>query len=151
MLFYTHLLFGVAFFLVIRGIMPEISTPLFLVLVLFGSVLPDIDEPKSKIHRWSGVFGSITTALAKHRGFFHSLLFMAVLYAIMHTFWSWYYGFAVVLGFLAHMIGDGLTPMGINLFYPFHKGKIRGPIKTGGVGEKVLMGVLLVFIVYSLL
>src|SRR3989344_8224130 len=148
MLFYTHLLFGVAFFLVVREFAPEISTPIFLVFILFGSILPDIDEPKSRISRWSGIFGKIIGLLSKHRGFFHSLLFIALLYLVLNYFFGHYYGLAVVLGFLAHIIGDGLTPMGINLFYPFVEGRIQGPIRTGSWQEKVLMGLLLTFILY---
>jgi inner membrane protein len=151
MLFHTHLLIAVAFFLIVRAFYPAISTPVFLVIMLFGSILPDIDEPKSKINRWSGIFGTILTFFAKHRGFFHSLLFIAIACFFVNLVWNSYYSMALFLGFLAHMIGDGITPMGIKLFYPISHFRIRGPFRVGGGAEKVIMALLLVFIVWRVI
>ena len=151
MLFHTHLLIAVAFFLIIRSFYPSINTPLFLVILLFGSILPDIDEPKSTINRWSGIIGRIITFFAKHRGFFHSLLFITIISSVIYYFLNPQYALALSLGFLAHLIGDGVTPMGIELLYPFSSFRINGPIKVGSWAEKVIMALLVVFIVWQVL
>ena len=149
MLFHTHLLIAVSFFLIIRLFYPPINTPLFLVILLFGSILPDIDEPKSTINRWSGVVGRIITFFARHRGFFHSLLFIVIVSSAISSFFDPAYAAALALGFLAHIFGDAVTPMGIELFYPFSRFRINGPIKVGGLLEKAIMAMLLVFIVWQ--
>ncbi|SRR3989344_965795 len=151
MLFYTHLLLGIVFFLVTRGFWPAISTPVFFVILLLGSLLPDLDEPHSRINRWSGIIGRITAFLTRHRGFFHSLFFIAIVAGIVIYFWNWYYGLALALGYVAHLVGDMLTPAGVALFYPFSSFKLRGPIRTGSVWEKVFMAVLIAVIVLKLL
>ncbi|MBI2665536.1 metal-dependent hydrolase [Candidatus Woesearchaeota archaeon] len=151
MLFYTHLLIGVSFFLLIREIIQGINHPLFLVLLLLGSILPDIDERSSKINQWSGFLGKITAFFFRHRGLFHSLLFVFLLFLIATNFWHWYYGLAVSLGYFAHLLGDGLTPMGVQIFYPFSQYTIRGKIRTGSITEKLLMGLLLLFIIWMII
>ena len=151
MLFHTHLLIAVAFFLIARLVYPSINSPLFLVILLFGSILPDIDEPKSTINRWSGIIGRFITFFARHRGFFHSLLFITILSGAIYYFLNPKYAIALGLGFLAHLIGDGVTPMGIELFYPFSRFRISGPIKVGGWAEKIIMVLLLLFIVWQVL
>ena len=147
MLFYTHLLLGVVFFLLARGFFPVFNTPLFFVTMLLGSLLPDIDERHSKINRWSGFIGKIIAFLSTHRGFFHSLLFIGIVFGVLVYVKLAFYGWALLLGFLAHLLGDGLTPMGVTIFYPFSAWRIKGPFRTGGAGEIAVMVLLVVVIV----
>ena len=142
MLFFTHILLGILIFLGARLFFFDLNWIHFL-LTLLGSILPDIDEPHSKLHRWSGIVGKIITFFAKHRGFFHSLLFMALLWGML---WRWGYGgygFALSLGFFAHLLGDSCTPRGVQVFWPFSRVCFSGPIRTGGLLE-FLLSVLLV-------
>jgi inner membrane protein len=151
MLFRTHILIGIIFFLLLRKFFSGGDEILFFLFVLLGSILPDIDEANSKINRWSGIIGKWVSFFFKHRGIFHSLLFAVLLFIIVAVYWKSYYAWALALGYVAHLIGDGITPMGIQIFYPFSTYKIRGPIRTGGWMEGMVFLVLVVVIIKELL
>lgn len=150
MLFYTHILLGIGFFLLFRKFLPGDQIVTFL-LVIFGAILPDIDEAKSKISQWSGIIGKSVNFFAKHRGIFHSLIFSLGLFLVIYFLWNFVYAWAILVGYISHLIGDALTPMGVQVFYPFSKFKLRGPVKTGGMGEWIVLAGLVVFIVKVLL
>jgi len=120
-------------------------------LILLGSDLPDIDEPNSKINSWAGIIGKVSSFLAKHRGFFHSLLFVLLAGAVVYYFWDFAYTFALVAGLLVHLLGDSLTPRGIHWFYPFSGHQLKGPITTGSIWENGLFIVLVVVVIKFLL
>jgi len=48
------------------------------------------------------------------------------------------FGYGIFVGYLSHLIGDGLSKEGINLLYPFTKLEIRGFLKVGGFVENIL-------------
>ena len=120
---------------------------MFFVLVLLGSILPDIDERNSTINRWSGILGKIVSFFFRHRGMFHSLLFAAVVFWVMKTYAGLYYAVGLALGYVAHLVGDAITLMGVQIFYPFSSFRLRGPMKTGGWLEWIIFMVLAVLIV----
>jgi inner membrane protein len=150
MLFHTHILLGISFFLVWRQFFPGPHEFVFLSLVLLGSILPDIDSRHSKINRWSGIIGSIVTLCAKHRGIFHSLFFHVFLFFAV-GFFTQYYATALFLGYLAHLLGDGVTLRGLRPFYPFSKFKIKGPLRVGSFTEGVIMLLLVLFIIKKII
>ena len=150
MLFHTHIMFGITAFILLSPVFSGGNEILFLVFVLLGSVLPDIDDGKSKIKKASGVIGSIVSFMFKHRGIFHSLIMVIVLFIVM-SFWDSYYAWALCVGYLSHLISDALTPMGIHFLYPFSSFKLRGPIKVGGIGEWVVLFGLIILVVKELL
>ncbi len=150
MLFLTHLLLGIISFLLMRGYLIG-NKILLLLLILLGSILPDIDESHSKLNQWGGILGKIVAFFSKHRGMFHSLLFAVGLSAILGYFWSWNYGIALFIGYLSHLIGDALTPMGVQVFEPFLRFRIKGPIKTGSWMEWAVRILLMVLILTEIL
>lgn len=150
MLFYTHLLLGVLFFSISKPFFSGSHELAFLLLVLLGSILPDIDESKSKINQWFGAGGKIAGLFSQHRGIFHSLIFTVFLFLLIGFFTQTYYAYALALGYLSHLIGDAFTSMGVQMLYPFSKFKLSGPIKVGGLGEMLIM-VLLAAIIIKLL
>ncbi len=150
MLFLTHLLLGITLFLLVKDYLAGNLIVLFF-LILLGSILPDIDEGNSRINKWGGILGKIIAFFSKHRGMFHSLLFAVGLSAILSYFWAWNYGIALFVGYLSHLIGDALTPMGVQVFEPFLKFRIKGPIKTGGLVEAIMAAVLVLVIVKILI
>ena len=150
MLFRTHILLGMALFLITKDFFVGGNIVLFLLLVLVGSIFPDIDEPHSKMHQWSGPFGEWVTAWFSHRGLFHALILHLGLFALMGHFVGLYYARGLFLGYVAHIVGDGITPMGVRIFYPFSDFKFRGPIKVGGALEWILFVVLFVLVVRGL-
>ncbi len=139
MLFYTHLLLGVLFFIISKPFFSGSHEIAFLLLVLLGSILPDIDESKSKINQWFGAGGKIACLFSQHRGIFHSLIFTVFLFLLISFFTQTYYAYALAVGYLSHLIGDTFTPMGIQFLYPFSKFKLSGPIKVGGLGEMFIL------------
>ena len=151
MLFHTHVLLGIVLFLLVKDFFSGGSEVMFFLLVLLGSILPDIDERRSKINRWSGIIGSIVAFFAKHRGFFHSLLCYVLLFFVVYYYFSLYYAVALFIGYLAHMVGDGFTKMGVQPFYPFFEFKIRGPLKVGGMAEGAVMVLLVLLIIKEFL
>jgi inner membrane protein len=119
--------------------------------VLLGSILPDLDERNSKINQWSGFIGKIIVFFFKHRGLLHSLLFHVGLFVLVSYTFNTYYAAALFIGYIAHLIGDGITPMGVQVLYPFSKFKLRGPFRVGGFVEKIIMVSLSVFILFRFL
>lgn len=117
---------------------------------VIGSLLPDIDHSRSKISRSSAV-AQITSyavsAVAKHRGFFHTPLFVLILAVVLGSAiqilqgkelvlaaWSLYFG--LLQGMLSHLLLDTCNPGGIMWLYPVSSKRISIlPIKTGGLGE----------------
>lgn len=149
MLFPTHILLGITFFLVLADTIG--SSAFILFFVLLGSILPDIDSKGSIINRWSGIVGSFAVFVSKHRGLFHSLLFFGLLSSIIGFGLNKSFGIALLVGYAAHMVGDGITPMGVKMFYPFSSFTIRGPIRVGGLLESGIMVLLIVVIVNKLI
>jgi inner membrane protein len=151
MLYNTHIMLGVAFFLLVKDHFPIGNNIVFFLLLMLGSVLPDIDSPTSKVNRWSGIIGRVLVKVFSHRGFFHSLLFFGILYLTISHFWSPYYALGMFLGNIAHIIGDGITPAGVKIFYPLSNYKIRGPIRTGGIFEWFIFMGLVVLVIKDLI
>ena len=149
MLFKTHLAFGL---LVGLFVLQYISVPdkyIFLLLVVFASLIPDIDQPNSKISHKIPVIPKILSIFSKHRGIFHSV-FIAVLFALFVSYFSRSYGIALFLGYTSHLLIDGFTKQGVNLLHPISKLRISGPIETGKIWELVLLVVIIIGIVLSL-
>lgn len=150
MLFHTHMLLGIISFLLLRAYLSG-NEYLIFILILIGSILPDIDEHKSKAVQLSGIIGKIVSFFAKHRGIFHSFLLPLVLFGLLGYFWNFAYALALFVGYMVHLIADALTPMGIPAFWPFSGFKLRGPIHCGTWQEWILFGILVVLIIKEVL
>jgi inner membrane protein len=151
MLFHTHILFGIVFFLLLKDYFSGGNEVIFFFIVLFGSILPDIDDGKSKIKKASGIIGSVISFVFKHRGIFHSIFMALTLFFLTHFFWKSYYAWAILIGYSSHLFADILTPMGIRIFYPLSNFKIKGPIRVGSVWEFIILLVLIVLVIKELL
>lgn len=137
MLFYTHLTFALLLGLYF---MPE-----KVLLVLLGSMIPDIDNTHSKINRKLR-FTRIFSYLFKHRGFCHSIWFGIGLFMFLSYFLP-NYSLPILFGYISHLIIDSLTKQGINYLYPVARFQIRGFIETGMGGEKLVLIFLIICIV----
>lgn len=96
----THLAAGVtaALLLASKGVVPAAA-------IIAGSVLPDIDSPKSLVGRhWP-----IIPKLLPHRTITHSFLFYAGAYLLSPY---------LALGILIHIFLDMLNPKGVKFFWP---------------------------------
>lgn len=107
---------------------------------ILGSLLPDIDHPKSWIgHRLKGI-STFIASIFGHRNFFHSPLALGILFGLC---WYLFQGSIFVfasnafcLGYLTHLIGDWITSQGIPIFWPIKK-RFRSPLsfRSGGIIE----------------
>ncbi len=149
MMFQSHVLLGVLLFIVFKGLFFGGNEVVFFFLVMLGSILPDIDSQHSKVNRWSGIFGVVIAFFFKHRGVFHSLPIYLGLFFLMREWIGVYYASGLFLGYLAHIIGDGISKEGVKPFYPFSFFHFRGPMRVGGWLEKIIFVVMFGLIVWQ--
>ncbi len=137
MLIRTHLLVGLFFALLL---LPSENKLIFVLIVLFASIIPDIDSRFSKIGRKKTF--RILQFFVKHRGIVHSFTFLLIVSLIFSfTFPDIILPF--FLGYGSHLLIDGLTRQGIRPFYPLGF-KIKGIIRTGKRFETLVFVVFLV-------
>ena len=93
--------------------------PAGLGLAVAGSLLPDVDHPKSWAGRRLRPLSTVIAAVFGHRGVTHSLLALfgcwaALRYGAVPRGWA----APVVTGYLSHLLADLLTPGGLRLAWP---------------------------------
>jgi inner membrane protein len=106
----------------------------FIIVVLFSSILPDLDTAFSVIGKKT-IFRPIQF-FTKHRGFFHSFTFCLA----VSLFFAWYFPILALpffLGYGLHLFADAFTVDGIRPFWPFKKSS-SGMLRVGSAFEDVL-------------
>lgn len=148
MMFKTHLVIAfLAGLLAIQFFHPG-NQILFIILVLFGGLLPDIDHPKSKLGRY---FRPVMF-LFEHRGFFHSFLVLPLITAVLFFFFHMpQFALPIIIGYISHLLADLITLEGIMPFHPISRMRLRGFISTGGILEVLIFVALLIYSGYVLL
>lgn len=116
---------------------------LFLPLVVFASLLPDVDHENSKINRLVPVTRVIPIFFS-HRGFFHSVFPPLAIYGLIYYVGLPQIALALTVGYCSHLLSDCFTRLGCNLFHPLSTLRIQGPIFTDGLMEYVLFGAVMV-------
>ena len=143
MLFRTHLIFSL-----LIGTLTfqyfNFNPYLFVALVALGGMIPDIDKTGSTINNTLKITKPITL-ITKHRGLFHSLFFGALISSLIIFYFNKPIGVALLIGFLSHILIDGLNEAGVNFIYPLQKLHLSGPIETGSVSEHILTIILTIF------
>jgi membrane-bound metal-dependent hydrolase YbcI (DUF457 family) len=125
----------------------DISNPIvFLVVSIFATAIPDIDNRFSKIGHYK--LSRIFNFFVRHRGITHSFSFLAIISFLIFLFPKEIF-FAFLLGYALHLLADGLTVGGIRPLYPL-KWKIKGRLKTGGFSETFIFVVLLLINLFLL-
>lgn len=154
MMYRTHLAFAFLCGLLLFSFIKPTNIILYFILVLFGGLLPDIDEHNSKLGRKIRPISTFLNLIFGHRNLFHSLFFTLALLGVVNYFFGLEIALALVIGYASHLIIDGFTISGINYLYPFTKLHLRGPVQTGGLAEHfvyLLIIGLSVFRLFSLL
>jgi len=145
MLLRTHYVIALFFIILFFGSVEH--KVIFVVAVLVGTQLPDIDSRYSRIGHKS--IARILQWFTRHRGIIHSftfLIFLSVLLVLVFPPAA----FGFFLGYGLHLLADSFTLDGIQAFYPY-KVKSRGPIRTGGnVEVGLFVGLLFVDIILIL-
>jgi len=134
MMFKTHLAFGFLTALFAVQYLHPFNQILFLAIILFSSIFPDIDHPKSKL----GKYIPFNSILFEHRGFFHSFLVLPLISLLLVLFSKVGYAIPIIIGYSSHLVSDAVTKEGIMVLHPLSKYKIKGFIKTGKSLEYVL-------------
>lgn len=152
MLKQTHITFGLASGIVTLdyiAITPN-ELPVYFTGLIIGSLINDIDTPKSTIGRKLPLISHLLKILFGHRNFFHSLLFYAFLFSITRAFLPFSLHMGIAIGSASHLIGDMMTSKGIKLLFPIVKKNIKFPLTfvTGGYFEKLLMFCFSAYILY---
>lgn len=146
MLFYTHVAFSILLGLFSYEFLNN-QILFFACLILF-SLLPDIDESGSFISKRIFMLPKILNFIFSHRKFFHSLLFLVLVYIFLN-FFNQTVALSSLIGISSHLILDAMTKEGIYPLYPL-KLKTRGPIKTGKVFELIIFLIILAIIFIKL-
>jgi len=138
----THIAFSLATGVTALNLFPSLENELFLYGsgLILGSLLPDIDHVKSKIGRMVPILSKLVFLMFGHRSFFHSLLFIFLLWIILHLVAPFSFVIGLLLGTGSHLLGDMMTHRGIKLLYPL-AWNVRFPLtfKTGGMIEYLLL------------
>jgi inner membrane protein len=92
--------------------------------IIIGSVLPDIDTPKSYLGHKFKLLSNFIFEVFGHRTLTHSILLMTILFFISVMFWGINTIIAgLTIGSVMHVLGDMLTGK-VACLYPFNKNKI---------------------------
>jgi inner membrane protein len=116
----SHVVVGVAAWVVAAPLL-QVSAldPLYLGLAAIGSLLPDVDHPKSWVGRRTRPVSTALAAALGHRGMTHSAI-AAVLLGLLLMHAGFHRGVvsALAVGYLSHLGADMLTPQGLRLAWP---------------------------------
>ncbi|MDQ0253098.1 inner membrane protein [Evansella vedderi] len=99
----------------------------YIVGIVVGSLLPDIDEPRSYVGRRAPLFSRLINRIFGHRGVTHSLLAWLVTVTIYFLYPS-PFTLGLSLGYLFHIVGDYFSVGGVPLFSPLSKHRHKAPI-----------------------
>ena len=136
-MYYTHLAFGFLVTLLSLDFFNIKNKILFMLIALFFSVFPDIDERRSKIGKKTKLVSGITNFVFGHRGLVHTIYIPLILFIISYNI-SNEIGIAVLAGYFSHLFLDALTKIGIKPLYPLINKRINGFFKTNSLLEKIL-------------
>jgi inner membrane protein len=116
----THTSFSILFILLLGLLIGVSLNPTIAVWAVLGSLLPDLDTPKSAIGRLLRPLAVWLERKYGHRQATHSLMALGLLALVsaplinLNKFW-W---LAVLSGYLSHLIVDSTNKSGVPLFFP---------------------------------
>ena len=136
MRFRNHLLFGLLLGLLYIKIFDVKHQYFTLFMILLSSIFVDIDLSKSKVGSRTRPISNIVNMIFSHRGIIHSAYIPLALFLILYINNYTSVGVAILIGYIGHLLLDGLTKEGVHLFYPFLD--FRGFVRVGGFTEKII-------------
>jgi inner membrane protein len=93
-----------------------------LALAAAGSLLPDIDHPKSWVGRRTRPLSTAIAAAFSHRGITHSAIaVIGLTLLLLHAGYHRAGVSALIIGYLSHLAADMLTPQGLRLAWPLRR------------------------------
>lgn len=114
--------------------------PAYIGLVIAGSLLPDIDHPKSWLGRRTRPVSTTIAAAFGHRGITHSAIaIITMTLLLLHAGYRRDGVCALAVGYLSHLAADMLTPAGLRLAWPL-RGTWAIPVcRTDSAMESVVV------------
>jgi inner membrane protein len=161
----THVIVGLTYGVALLPAVGTRYTPVeygaVVVGLVIGSLLPDIDHPHSTISQFIPIVGRFISAWTQHRGLFHSILGVVLMFGAaglasstvrsvtttlgLPTELPPYIGAGLIIGYALHIIADMLTTHGVKLFYPLRWNVGLPLFSTGGFREVILRWGLIIF------
>ena len=116
-------------------------------LAVAGSLLPDIDHPKSWVGRKTKPVSTLLGRMFGHRGVTHSLLAVGgCAWLLVHQGVPRVDVDPLVVGYLSHLAGDLITPRGLRLAWPF-RGTWSLPVcRSGSASEALIVAAIVAWI-----
>lgn len=146
MKYYTHLAFSFLIGILLIKYFGFKNQILFIFLFLLFSLIPDIDEIKSKISGKFKVLAWIISFFIGHRGLLHSIWMPILIYLLLFMV-RMDIAIAASFGYLSHIVLDCFNVSGVKLLWPLQK-KLKGFIPSGGLAENLIFLGLVVLDVY---
>jgi inner membrane protein len=137
----SHVIVGLATWIAAAPILhARPLDPICLGLAVAGSLLPDIDHPKSWAGRRTRPVSTFIASTFSHRGITHSAIaVIGLAMLLVHAGHRSCGVSALVVGYLSHLAADMLTPRGLRLAWPL-RGTWRLPLcRTGSAMEPVIV------------
>ncbi len=150
-MFKTHLALGVLAGLFFMKLVSLDEPWVFLAIVAFSSILPDIDTKNSWIGRRFRPISWIFSLLFGHRKLFHSIIFALLIFIVLNYLLASYIAAAFLIGYVVHVLVDGLTVNGIKPFFPLSRFEIKGFLRSGDLMDNLLFFLIIAGIVYLVL
>ncbi|CAA6605927.1 Predicted membrane-bound metal-dependent hydrolase [Rhodospirillaceae bacterium LM-1] len=138
----SHVVIGSALWWGVAQATGQPAEPAALGLAALGSLLPDIDHPKSWAGRRMALVSIPLAALIGHRGVTHSLLAVAALALFLGLAGTGNLAAPLAVGYLSHLLADSMTLSGIPLAWPSKQAYGLRLLRTGSLAEIALIGAL---------
>jgi inner membrane protein len=143
MLWRTHFLAGAAAGLIMAGSADIKTAAISTVVAGVSALLPDLDDPNSKMGRVIPIVSWAVKKVVGHRGPLHSLvgtgaasLLAAIFLNLGHAH---YLTPMVTVGYLSHLIVDSLNPQGCPWLWPLNMHFKIPLVSTGSIIEKMIV------------
>ncbi len=134
----THLAFGI-----LLGLLYYVTgAPLWVLFFIpIASILMDVDEKHSYVGRHAKIISWAFT----HRGFFHSIWFVAISWLIAREISS-VLATSILIAYFGHLLLDAISKQGIKIFWPL-KWHLKGPFRVGKWEEHLVLACVLAVII----
>lgn len=147
MMYYTHLAFGLLASLLYLYFLSASYDISFILITVFFSIFPDIDESRSKIGRKNKLISIPLNFICGHRGLLHTIYLPTFLFLIFYNINS-KISTAILLGYTSHLFMDASTRHGIRPLSPLIRARIYGFVKTNSIFEKLFFLLIMALDIY---
>jgi inner membrane protein len=140
MIYKTHLATSIA---VGAGIAKLVSFPFtigYFSGIALGSLLPDIDEPKSFLGKRLWFLSLFINKKFGHRGLTHSIFAWSIITILLLLKPNNFF-IGISLGYFLHLLGDYFSKSGVPIFLPINNKRKKFPLftyKTSSSEEKLI-------------